>query len=275
MISEHENVISENFKRRHDIKRYNFKNMSDRNADNENTEQTHEGSAPQSTMALEAAPEPQEQSTPVVDTPALKLFEEEVVDKILQKSDELANNLSALQAQFDKQNAEMESKIAAAKEESKAAGEQIGYEKAKSELSAQHKASQELYAESIKKLENAIATQKEYIQNLEKELSSISLDIAQEVIACEVGERPSKIASALARSLLGSVSKGVQTTIKVNPADLDDLKESLSDLQNITLEADRAIARGGCVLMSAEGNIDGDLNLRFTALKKSILENKA
>ena len=99
--------------------------------------------------------------------------------------------------------------------------------------------------------------------------------MAKEVILAEVSTNSAKIASSLARALLQDLSQNTQVTLKVFPGDLEDLKESLKDLTNGTLEADQAIAKGGVVILSNEGNIDGDIFMRFETLKKSILENKS
>ena len=95
-----------------------------------------------------------------------------------------------------------------------------------------------------------------------------------EVIAAEISTNSAKIASSLARTLLQDLSQNTQVTLKVFPGDLEDIKESLKDLNYVILEADQAIAKGGIVILSSEGNIDGDIFTRFETLKKSILENK-
>lgn len=275
-INEHENIITEAHKERHDIKKYNFRNMEISNKTEtpapQKVESQPNDTTPQPTMQIiEEIPKPVEQS---IDAPALKLFETEVIDKILQKSDVLAQSLQKLQEQFDKQEREISEKVNAAKAEAKEQGLNEGYQKAKQELEAQINSQRELYALSIQRIENQIAESKNHILSLEKELSSIALDIAKEVIAAEINTNSAKIASSLARSLLQDLSQNTQITLKVFPGDLEELKESLKDLNHITLEADQAIAKGGVVILSSEGNIDGDIFVRFETLKKSILENK-
>ncbi|MDE5591448.1 MAG: flagellar assembly protein FliH, partial [Helicobacter sp.] len=224
--------------------------------------------APSQTPPIEELPE---QETP---TPSLKVFETEVMDKILEKSDMLAQSLQKLQEQFHKQEQEMGEKINAARIESKEEGYKEGYESAKKELQDKIEEQQQLYALSIKRLEDNITQSKEHILKLEKELGSIALDIAKEVITTEVNNNSAKIASSLARSLLENITKNTEVTLKVFPGDLEDLKESLKDLSAVKIESDPAIAKGGVIILSNEGNIDGDLQLRFAMLKKSILQNK-
>lgn len=238
------------------------------------TESTDEETTPQPTVQPTMQMVEPKPSEPSIDAPALKLFEAEVVDKILQKSDVLAESLQRLQEQFDKQEKEINEKVNAAKIEAKEQGLSEGYNKAKQELEAQVNSQKELYGLSIQRIDTNIAESKNHILGLEKELSSIALDIAREVILAEVSTNSAKIASSLARGLLQDLSQGTQVTLKVFPGDLEDLKESLKDLTNVTLEADQAIAKGGVVILSGEGNIDGDIFMRFETLKKSILENK-
>ncbi len=226
---------------------------------------------PQPTMQVVETPKPTE---PSIDAPALKLFETEVIDKILQKSDQLAQSLQKLQEQFDKQEKEINERVNAAKTEAKEQGINEGYQQAKQELETQINSQKELYALSIKSIDSNIAESKNHILSLEKELSSIALDIAKEVIAAEISTNSAKIASSLARTLLQDLSQNTQVTLKVFPGDLEDIKESLKDLNYVILEADQAIAKGGIVILSSEGNIDGDIFTRFETLKKSILENK-
>ena len=144
------------------------------------------------------------QNQPQIDTPSLKLFETEVVDKILQKSDALAQSLQKLQEQFDKQEKEIDQKVTNAKTEAKEQGYNEGYQKAKQELEAQINSQKELYALSIKRIDEHILESKNHILNLEKELSAIALDIAKEVIISEVNNNSAKIATSLARNLLKS-----------------------------------------------------------------------
>lgn len=292
-INEHENIITEEHRSRHDIKKYNFRNMdmSKRNksvshpADEvvppQNITQTQtniEETNIQESVNIDGSVEMNDTGNiqqETIDVPSLKLFEAEVVDKILQKSDVLAESLQRLQEQFDRQEQEISQRVNEAREEARAKALEEGYQQAKMELEAQINSQKELYSLSIKRIDENIENSKNHIMNLEKELSSIALDIAKEVIISEINANSAKIATSLARSLLSSIAQNTQVVLKVFPGDLEELKEGLKDLTNVKIEADQAIARGGVVILSNEGNIDGDVHLRFETLKRSILENKA
>lgn len=277
--AEHENVISEDRKNNHNIKRYSFRPIIIK-PQAEKEEGATASTQVQAAQAATQAEEPQEEqqggqvenNQEVLPPQAISFFETEVVDKILQKSDTLAQSLQSLQERFDKQESEFSQKYAEAQNSGKEQGYKDGYEAAKKELDSQVQAQKELYKESIQKLQQAIETTQKNAQNLEKELSSIALDIAQEVILIEVDEKSSKIATALARSLLQSVAQSAQKTLKVAPEDYTSLKEIFADDKSIKIESERAISKGGVVVMSESGNIDGDIRLRFEMLKKSVLE---
>lgn len=285
-INEHKNIITEERKSKHDIQKYSFRNMEvTKKQQTLDTKKDFAQKEPEPTIS-QTSPISQDLSKeqiqevqkieeiPVQAAPSLKLFETEVVDKILQKSDVLAQSLQKLQEQFDKQEKEISQKVIEAKAEAKEQGFNEGYQKAKQELEAQINSQKELYSLSIKRIDEHISNAKNHIINLEKELSSIALDIAKEVITNEVNTNSAKIATSLARNLLQNLAENTQVTLKVFPGDLEELKETLQDLNNVSIQGDPAIAKGGVIILSNEGNIDGDIYMRFEALKKSILESR-
>ncbi|MCI2236107.1 MULTISPECIES: flagellar assembly protein FliH [Helicobacter] len=285
-INEHKNIITEERKSKHDIQKYSFRNMEvAKKQQTLDTKKDFAQKEPEPTIS-QTSPISQDLSEeqiqevqkieeiPVQVAPSLKLFETEVVDKILQKSDVLAQSLQKLQEQFDKQEKEISQKVIEAKAEAKEQGFNEGYQKAKQELEAQINSQKELYSLSIKRIDEHISNAKNHIINLEKELSSIALDIAKEVITNEVNTNSAKIATSLARNLLQNLAENTQVTLKVFPGDLEELKETLQDLNNVSIQGDPAIAKGGVIILSNEGNIDGDIYMRFEALKKSILESR-
>ena len=132
--------------------------------------------------------------------------------------------------------------------------------------------------DSIITLENALKDSQTHLQNLEKELSAIAVDIAKEVIVKEVEENSQKVALALAKELLHSIIDATDITLKVNPQDYLYLKEQLENtqpegMQKITILSDDALKPGGVVIISNQGNLDGSIMTRYKNMKQSILEN--
>jgi flagellar assembly protein FliH len=68
-------------------------------------------------------------------------------------------------------------------------------------------------------------------------------------------------------------------TLKVNPKDLDLVREhrkewveAVEGMGTLTVEADPAIARGGCVLETDAGDVDARVEERLAMLNTALLE---
>lgn len=127
--------------------------------------------------------------------------------------------------------------------------------------------------DSIITLENTLKASQKHLEELEKELSAISVDIAKEVIINEVSENSQKIALNLTRELLNSIMDATNIKVKVNPNDYLYLKEHLEDNTKVEVISDGAVSLGGVVIVSDTGNIDGTIMSRYKNLKQSVLEN--
>lgn len=196
-------------------------------------------------------------------------LEKDLIEKLLLKSDDLANTLNSFQSQFDTLQSQAQEREKAAREE----GIKEGQMMVNLELKNSIESEREKLASSINKLDSAIESAKSQIEKLESELSAIALDIAKEVIIKEISESSAKIAASIAKELLSSLSGNLNVLLKVNPADFEFLSNLTKNKANINIKADDAIARGGVVIISENGNIDGNIMSRYQLLKQSVLEN--
>lgn len=111
------------------------------------------------------------------------------------------------------------------------------------------------------------------IEKIKNDLSVIALDLAKEVILKEVEENGSKVALSIANELLKPLEASTHITLKAHPLDLSFLQEKLA-VKNLTFEADLLVGRGGVILSSPNGNLDGSILTRYKNLKRSILDEK-
>ena len=192
-----------------------------------------------------------------------------VVERLLEKIEELSNNFIKSQMEFEKEikkcHEEAQQKIKAAFDE----GFNKGLAQAKSECENELKETQKLYEDSVKKLEEITAIFNKQIENIEKELISVALDIAKEVIQKELSQSSQEIAYSLAKSLMEDLKEASKVKIKVNPEDAKYLKEKIKDVEIIE---DEAVKKGGIVIMSDVGNIDAQIEDRFNAVKEAVLK---
>lgn len=258
MLSSTNNFITEDEVQRHIIKKYEFRNM-----DKELEAQI----AP--SMQESGIYTPQEEAKNIEGMESLKTQLEE----ILEENRKISQNLQTLKEQM--QNPNQDSYLL---EEIKTSSFQQGFlegkTKAQEELTQELESQKEKMIYAIKTLEEEAQKMQAQIQKIKEDLSVIALDLAREVILKEVEESSAKIALSIANELLGSMEKDTQITLKIHPLDFPYLQEKLSHQSKITLEPDISVAKGGVMVLSAQGNFDGNILARYKNLKRSLLDEK-
>lgn len=257
-MSNDENLIAKNKIDRHRVSKYEFRPITaDEPVNIAETSVTNQDITPND----------------IVNTEQESGIEKELIEKLLFKTDELSSSLAKMQIQFEKQELEMESRINTARNDAYKDGMLEGVEKTKKELEAELTKQKEAWIDSAIKLDKIMQDSQKHLRELEKELSAIAVDIAKEVIACEVSENSSKIATALAKELLGSIADTTDILLRVNNADFQEVSENLKDYKKIKIEADNAVKNGGVIISNCGGLIDGSISNRYKTLKQSVLDN--
>lgn len=258
LLSNQKSVISSNELDAHTMNKYDFKTITKQEVDfkkHNNEENADESNKIQINKAQVAMIE--------------SSLEKDLIEKLLKKSDDLSNSLRGFEEKFETLQAQATEREKVAKEE----GIKEGQMMVNLELKNSIESEREKISSSILKLDSAIDGVKEQIAKLESELSSIALDIAKEVIIKEVSEESAKVAASIAKELLKSMSGNLNVVIKVNPADFEFLNNLAKGKENIKIKSDDAIAKGGVVIISENGNIDGSIMSRYKLLKQSVIEN--
>ncbi len=244
----------------HTIETYSFKPLDFSETKNTNSEKIEEVSISQ---------QPQQQSL----TTSAKLDDSHIklIEELLSKTDGLNSGVNSLQNELKAQSQECEKRVSETKETSYQTGYNEGYNKAKNELENSIKEHLSKLIESIHKVEEVYKDYQHKIDDIENELVSIAIDIAEEVIAKEVKKSSKEIALSLTKELINDIKEASKIEIKLNPLDFDYVKENLN-IENVTLSPDSAITPGGVVIMSDAGNIEGEINERFKTLKNNLLK---
>ena len=194
----------------------------------------------------------------------------EVIEKLLQKIEELSNNIISIQNKFEQQLNECKQQIEIEKQKAFEEGYNKGKSESENSVKSEVQEKIELLKNSIQKVDKINELFEEKILSIEKELISVALDIAKEVIQKEVSENSKEIALSLAKALMEDIKDATKITIKVNPKDAKYLKEQ--NLQNVEIIEDDAVKEGGVVILSDIGNIDAQILQRFKAIKEAVLE---
>ena len=194
----------------------------------------------------------------------------EVIEKLLEKIEELSNNIVSIQTKFEQQLNECKQQIEIEKQKAYEEGYNKGKAEASNEISKELEEKLNLLKNSIQKVDGINELFEEKILSIEKELISVALDIAKEVIQKEISENSKEIAYNLAKALMEDIKDATKIKIKVNPKDAAYLKEQ--DLKNVEIIEDDAVKEGGVVILSDIGNIDAQILQRFKAIKEAVLE---
>ncbi|WP_181566345.1 flagellar assembly protein FliH [Helicobacter monodelphidis] len=273
-LQHQENVIATDRRSRHDIRRYEFKALevpSEESLPKLDSLPVLEQDTPQEVTQESIAPTAQ--TTQEMPPPqVISGIEAELIERLLERSDDLAKSLDSVQAKLEKQQEEMEKILREAKEESRMQGIKEGEEQARAQMQAEIDAVIEKFGDSIAGIGETSLKMEEHINGIEKDLSLIAIDIAKEVIAREVSEQSGEIALSLSKKLLESLKEATKILIKLNPEDYAILLKRFDGDSRIKLQADKAITKGGVVVVSDSGNLDGTIHSRFENLKRSILE---
>lgn len=100
--------------------------------------------------------------------------------------------------------------------------------------------------------------------------------IAEKVIHVEVRSREKPILRAVEKAIHAAV-QSEEYRVRVNPEDMSLVTEnkplflaSISGLQNIVIESDEEISRGGCVVESDQGKVDGTIETQLEKIQEQL-----
>lgn len=255
-------VITNDTLHTHTISRYQFKILSVGGEEASQSEQ-HEPSV--------LAPQPQSfaESNPVHESSSSS--KDELIESLLKKADEMSSNVIKMQMRLEEMQEEHFSAIETAKKNAYDEGFAAGMVQEQTQSALKKGNSEELFAQSVKTLENAAMEFSKALDAIQKELSVTALEIAKEVVGIEIHEYSGKIAAQLSHDLIEELKEATKVTLKVNPADHGMVSEKVGSLGYVEILSDRAISPGGVVAISDAGNIDSEIKKRYERLKRTLL----
>ena len=115
----------------------------------------------------------------------------------------------------------------------------------------------------------------EIFQDIEKEVTQLALSIARKIVCHEV-KTTQETVTCVARKALSRVDNPAKIKIKLNPRDLqfikdtqDQLSHFLDNVDKIRFEAEESIQSGGCLIETDRGDIDARIEKQFQAIEES------
>jgi len=124
--------------------------------------------------------------------------------------------------------------------------------------------------------ESALDEKWRIINSYERNIVDLALEIAKKVVDEQILLKPDTVAN-IARKALFIAAEREHIQIRVNPEDMDmikahkdDLMASMDGIEKIDVVADRRIKRGGCILETDAGNVDGRLQSQLSHIDDAL-----
>lgn len=195
-----------------------------------------------------------------------------VIEKAQQQANEIVNQAKQEAektiAQARQQAEELKVK---AHEEGLAAGHQEGLAKAKQETAANLKDSLTILSQAEEERINRIASS-------EAELLKLVAGIVEKIIGAELKTHPEQMAS-IVREGLSKVATANSITVKINPGDLQLIRDNIPALQEvfdepkmIGINADQTILPGDCFIETEHGKVDARIKSQLERIMNEILK---
>lgn len=185
------------------------------------------------------------------------------VDELLQKIEALSSKNISLEMQLETEKSTFDEKLTTLTEEAYQKGREEGV-KDTQEILQEHSDEHNIQLiRSITSIDEQVQKHQTFLDSVEEELVSTAIIIAKKIIKKELDENSSFVAKELAEAFLSDLKEASTITLKVNPKDALYIQEHYKENKTIMIDADDAINKGGIIILSDIGNIDGNIDTRL------------
>jgi flagellar assembly protein FliH len=121
------------------------------------------------------------------------------------------------------------------------------------------------------------AIRDQVISELEQDAISLALRLAEQIVSAVIEVEPERITD-IAAVALRRIRDRQHVTLVVNPADLDLMSQSLTQLQSqlggiehLNVQSDRRVGRGGVLARTDEGEIDASIETQLARAREVVI----
>jgi len=164
-------------------------------------------------------------------------------------------------------------------EQARQTGMQAGREQGRLEIEETLSLLVQEQEQTLLSLAESIRAEKEkIISRIEPQLIDLACAIAGKIVRKEIAQDDLAILRIVEQAISLAVEKE-KLRIRLNPADLEilrqysqGLKQSHDGIQDLELQEDPRIERGGCVIETPTGNVDGRLERQLEEIRRALKE---
>ncbi|MFC1517666.1 FliH/SctL family protein [Candidatus Margulisiibacteriota bacterium] len=131
---------------------------------------------------------------------------------------------------------------------------------------------------SLDAIQEALDERKKIIKTAEPEILKLGVKIAQQIIHSEITLNRGVIMNVVSDAI-SKITDREQVIIKVNQADLeqvkdfkDDIEDMLDGAKNLSIVSDKKIEPGGCVIETKIGLVDAKVSTKVEAIEKAFMK---
>jgi flagellar assembly protein FliH len=183
-------------------------------------------------------------------------------DELLEKIDALTSQNVTLEMELETLKKEFDEKIHEATESAYKKGHEEGIKETQETLQEHNDDLNIQLLKSITTLDETVQKLDTFLNSIEEDLVEASSIIAKKIIKKELEEHSHEVAINLAKTFIQDLKEASSITLKVNPNDASYIQEHFKTEKNIKIDADDAINKGGIIILSDIGNIDGNIQTR-------------
>ncbi|HSK10825.1 MAG TPA: FliH/SctL family protein [Vicinamibacterales bacterium] len=121
-------------------------------------------------------------------------------------------------------------------------------------------------------LEELAALRREMIRQTERQMVQLALAIAKRIVRREIA-LDRDLTQAMVRLALDRLGDSTTVTVRLHPDDFEAVGSGADrwERSHLSVVADRDVSRGGCLVESDFGFIDGSIEAQFQELARSLL----
>jgi flagellar assembly protein FliH len=268
-------IIRDDEKEKHLIANFVFKNLDEVNSNSEDDEDFHpfpvqEMQLPQKKEIVQSEPNNSQSLQPQIQSQD-NFIKDNLIQTLLEKADKLTAELLSVQQKLTAQDTLFKQEMKSVKEDSFQQGFQAGLVKAREELENNYNSNLSQLQNSIAKIDELGINLNKVTEAIEKELVHTSIAIAKEILDAEISFNSGQVAINLSKALIKQLEEAEAIEIKVNPHDFSTVKIGLSNLGHVKIIEDSAVVKGGVIISSDIGSIEGNIMERYKKLKSDAL----
>ncbi len=195
------------------------------------------------------------------------------VDTLEKARREAAMILLEAEMESERILAQARDKIVMEAEDAQRRAREQGYAEGEKQAQQQYQA---LIAESEETLEAARSEYRQSMAAMEADMVELVLDIARKAVGKQIDTQPDTILSVI-RSALDDVTPTESVVVKVSSEDheyvmahLDRLIATLPFLCELDIRKDASLSRGGCVIDTGRGTVDGSVETRMRQIEDAM-----